>query len=34
MGNIIGLFPALTITQTQMDEALDIIEACLQELEK
>ncbi|MFQ5421890.1 MAG: aminotransferase class III-fold pyridoxal phosphate-dependent enzyme, partial [Anaerolineae bacterium] len=29
MGNIIGLFPPLTITQEQMDEALDIIEASL-----
>ncbi len=29
MGNTIGLFPALTITQSQMDEALDIVEVCL-----
>ncbi len=31
MGNIIGLFPPLTITQKEMDEALDIIETCLLE---
>jgi len=28
MGNTIGLFPPLTITQAQMDEALDIIDSC------
>jgi 4-aminobutyrate aminotransferase len=33
MGNIITLTPALTITQAEMDRALDIIEECLTELE-
>ncbi|HFQ94872.1 MAG TPA: aminotransferase class III-fold pyridoxal phosphate-dependent enzyme, partial [Anaerolineae bacterium] len=34
MGNIIGLFPPLTITIEQVDEALDIIEDCIKETEK
>lgn len=34
MGNILTLTPALTITREQMDQALDIIEACLTEVEK
>lgn len=29
MGNIIGLFPALTITQAEMERALDILDECL-----
>jgi 4-aminobutyrate aminotransferase len=29
MGNILTLTPALTITQTEMDQALDIIEECI-----
>ncbi len=33
MGNIITLTPALIITQKQMDQALDIIEACIAEVE-
>jgi 4-aminobutyrate aminotransferase len=33
MGNVIGLYPALTITQAEMDQALAIIEACLAEAE-
>jgi 4-aminobutyrate aminotransferase len=32
MGNILTLTPALTITQNEMDKALDIIEACLAEV--
>ena len=32
MGNIITLTPALTITQKELDSALDIIEACLDDL--
>jgi len=34
MGNILTLTPALTITRDEMDRALDIIEACLGEIEK
>jgi len=34
MGNIITLTPALTITRDEMDNALDIIEDCLAEVEK
>ncbi|MBU1149624.1 MAG: aminotransferase class III-fold pyridoxal phosphate-dependent enzyme, partial [Proteobacteria bacterium] len=34
MGNILTLTPALTITREEMDRALDIIEACLSEVEK
>jgi 4-aminobutyrate aminotransferase len=34
MGNILTLTPALTITQEEMDQALDIIDACLEEVEK
>jgi 4-aminobutyrate aminotransferase len=34
MGNILTLTPALTITKTEMDKALDIIEACIAEVEK
>jgi 4-aminobutyrate aminotransferase len=33
MGNILTLTPALTITREEMDKALDIIEACLSEVE-
>ncbi|MDO9229829.1 MAG: aspartate aminotransferase family protein [Syntrophales bacterium] len=33
MGNILTLTPALTITREEMDRALDIIEACLGEVE-
>ncbi len=33
MGNILTLTPALTITRNEMDQALDIIEACLTEIE-
>jgi len=34
MGNIITLTPALTITEQEMDRALDIIDECLKEVEK
>lgn len=34
MGNILTLTPALTITKGEMDHALDIIEECLDEIEK
>jgi len=34
MGNILTLTPALTITKDEMDKALDIIEACLDEIEE
>lgn len=34
MGNICTLTPALTITQSQMDEALDILEAAIAEVEE
>lgn len=34
MGNILTLTPALTITAEEMDRALDIIEECLEEIEK
>lgn len=34
MGNIITLTPALTITKEEMNKALDIIEACIAEVEK
>ncbi len=33
MGNIITLTPALTITRKEMDQALDIIEGCIAEVE-
>ncbi len=33
MGNTIGLFPPLIITQAQLDEALDILDASLSEVE-
>ncbi|MCE5242878.1 MAG: aspartate aminotransferase family protein [Syntrophobacteraceae bacterium] len=33
MGNILTLTPALTITKSDMDRALDIIEECLDEIE-
>jgi 4-aminobutyrate aminotransferase len=34
MGNILTLTPALIITREEMDQALDIIEVCLTEVEK
>jgi 4-aminobutyrate aminotransferase len=34
MGNIITLTPALTITEEEMDSALQIIDACITEVEK
>jgi len=34
MGNILTLTPALTITREQMDQALDIIEECIAEVEQ
>lgn len=34
MGNIITLTPALIITKEEMDQALDIIEECIDEVEK
>jgi 4-aminobutyrate aminotransferase len=34
MGNILTLTPALTITAEELDRALDIIEACIAEVEK
>jgi 4-aminobutyrate aminotransferase-like enzyme len=34
MGNILTLTPALTMTREEMDRGLDIIEACLSEVEK
>lgn len=34
MGNILTLTPALTITKAEMGKALDIIEACIAEVEK
>jgi 4-aminobutyrate aminotransferase len=33
MGNTIGLQPPLTITRSEMDQALDILEAALSEVE-
>ena len=33
MGNTIGLQPPLTITRAEMDQALDILEAALGEVE-
>jgi 4-aminobutyrate aminotransferase len=33
MGNILTLTPALIINQEEMDRALDIIDACLSEIE-
>ena len=33
MGNILTLTPALTITREELDKALDIIEACIGEVE-
>jgi 4-aminobutyrate aminotransferase-like enzyme len=32
MGNIISLTPPLTITQQEMDRALEILEECLSEV--
>jgi len=34
MGNILTLTPALTISQAEMDRALDILETCLTDVEK
>jgi (R)-1-hydroxy-2-aminoethylphosphonate ammonia-lyase len=34
MGNILTLTPALTITREELDKALDIIESCIDEIEK
>jgi len=34
MGNILTLTPALTITRAELDRALDIIERCIEEVEK
>ena len=34
MGNTITLTPALTITRDQMDQAIDILDACLAEVSK
>lgn len=34
MGNIVTLTPALTITRDEMDRALDILDACLTEVER
>ena len=34
MGNIITLTPALTITPTEMDQALEILDECLREVEQ
>ncbi|MBU2227690.1 MAG: aminotransferase class III-fold pyridoxal phosphate-dependent enzyme [Proteobacteria bacterium] len=34
MGNILTLTPALTISREEMDRALNIIEACLNEIDK
>jgi 4-aminobutyrate aminotransferase len=33
MGNILTLTPALTITREELDQGLDIIEACIAEAE-
>jgi 4-aminobutyrate aminotransferase-like enzyme len=33
MGNILTLTPALTITRKELDKALDIIDACIDEIE-
>jgi 4-aminobutyrate aminotransferase len=33
MGNILTLTPPLTITREEMDRALDIIEACIHEVD-
>ena len=33
MGNILTLTPPLTVTRKEMDHALDIIEACIAEVE-
>lgn len=33
MGNIIGLYPPLTITRPELDKALDIVKECLTEVE-
>ena len=33
MGNILTLTPALTIASSELDEALDILEGCLAEVE-
>ena len=33
MGNVITLSPPLIITEPEMDQALDILEACLGEIE-
>ncbi len=34
MGNIIALTPALTISEAQMDRALDVVDECLTEVER
>jgi 4-aminobutyrate aminotransferase-like enzyme len=34
MGNILTLTPALIITRDELDNALDIIEDCIAEVEK
>ncbi len=34
MGNILTLTPALTITEEEIDKALDIVEECINEVEK
>ena len=34
MGNVISLCPPLTITPDQMNRALDILNACLSEIER
>ena len=34
MGNIITLTPPLTITQDEMDKALDILDQCIREFER
>jgi 4-aminobutyrate aminotransferase-like enzyme len=33
MGNILTLTPPLTITETELDRALDIVKECLDETE-
>jgi 4-aminobutyrate aminotransferase-like enzyme len=34
MGNILTLTPALTISQSEMDRAIQILDDCLQETEE
>ena len=34
MGNILALTPPLTITRTELDQALDIVEECLDQVER